>query len=226
MRRKVFSRLRSSFQKLLISFSSHMVYTVIWLKVTSARICWRDGTKGAFIGKHNDIIGSATGNELYKERGFCPCRGCLCNIILPFLSLSSSQENPHQPNKKSSLSRQSLIFMGTNPGIRCRNLRADFISISIVIMIFIMQKMRNVDICVIKYSVVHTVEVYNVSGSELNSNINSVPIASYFQTIGFPSIREELWMTMDFHCNLFLWMFQFYLLSSSRCEKYPPQSRR
>lgn len=44
--------------------------TIIWLKVTSARICQRGGTNRAFIGKYNDIVGSATGSELYKGRGF------------------------------------------------------------------------------------------------------------------------------------------------------------
>lgn len=87
-----------------------------------------------------------------------------------------------------------MIFTGTNPGILCRHLRAYFISTSIAIMIFTMQKMRNVDTYVIKYRALHTVEVYNASGSELNSNINSVPVASYFQTIGFLSIQEGLWM--------------------------------
>lgn len=170
-----------------------MVYTVIWLKVTSARVAEEMEQMEPLLENIMTLQALQQAVNSIKKEGFD-----LVEVVFAILSCRFSAyplpKKTHQPNKKAASAGQFLIFMGTNPGIRCRNLRASFISISIVIMIFIMQKTRNVDTCVIKYNVLHTVEVYNASGSKLNSNINSVPVASYFQTIGFLSIQEELWM--------------------------------
>lgn len=44
---------------------------VIWLIITSARICQRDGTNRAFLGNCNVFIGcAATRSELHNKRGF------------------------------------------------------------------------------------------------------------------------------------------------------------
>lgn len=150
----------------------------------------RDGTNRSLLGNY-DIIGSATAVKSVKKE--------VCDLIdLPsarpaYLSSSNSPQlhpkNLTQPPQNSSWYLQAHIQIHSG-GI----LSAYFISKSIAITIFTMQKKMNSDIWVIKDSVLCTVEVKKVNWSELNWNINSVSAASCFQTIGFLFMQEELWM--------------------------------